>query len=182
MKLPDDSIISVSIHCTRLQSLYLGRSDKITDASIISISTYCIGLQELNLGSCRQITDSSIISISTYCTGLQSLNLQGCYQLTDANINSISTHCTGLQTFNLSSCDQITDASIKNNWSEIQNIGTVQFIINEHVCTETDMYVPIHTSIYYCCIFQVMISHMVSIDPAPKLDKQKQVSTVCYPP
>ena len=32
MKLPDDSIISVSIHCTRLQSLYLGRSDKITDA------------------------------------------------------------------------------------------------------------------------------------------------------
>ena len=57
--------------------------------------------------------------------------------LTDANINSISTHCTGLQTFNLSSCDQITDASIKNNWSEIQNIDTVQFIINEHVCTET---------------------------------------------
>ncbi len=43
----------------------------------------------------------------------------------------------GLQTFNLSSWDQITDASIKNNWSEIQNIGTVQFIINEHVCTET---------------------------------------------
>ena len=83
------------------------------------------------------ITDSSIISISTYCTGLQSLNLSSCYQLTDANINSISTHCTGLQTFNLSSCDQILDASIKNNWSEIQNIGTVQFIINEHVCTKT---------------------------------------------
>ena len=53
MKLPDDSIILVSIHCTRLQSLYLDRSDKITDASIISISTYCIGLQELNLGSFR---------------------------------------------------------------------------------------------------------------------------------
>jgi len=42
-----------SIHCTRSQSLNLGRSDKITDASIISISTYCIGLQELNLGSCH---------------------------------------------------------------------------------------------------------------------------------
>jgi hypothetical protein len=53
MKLPDDSIISVSIYCTRLQSLYLGRSDEITDVSIISISTYCVGLQELNLGSCR---------------------------------------------------------------------------------------------------------------------------------
>jgi hypothetical protein len=77
------------------------------------------------------ITDSSIISIST--TIIKSTGLL----LTDANINSISTHCTGLQTFNLSSCDQITDASIKNNWSEIQNIGTVQFIINEHVCTET---------------------------------------------
>ena len=28
------------------------------------------------------------------------------------------------------------------------------------------MYVAIHTSIYYCCIFKVMISHMISIDPA----------------
>ncbi len=54
MKLSDDIIISVSIYCTRLQSLYLGRSDEITDASIISISTYCVGLQELNIGSCRK--------------------------------------------------------------------------------------------------------------------------------
>ena len=63
MKLPDDSIISVSIHCTRLQSLYLGRSDEITDASIISISTHCAGLQELNLWGCRNITDAGIISL-----------------------------------------------------------------------------------------------------------------------
>jgi hypothetical protein len=31
----------------------------------------------------------------------------------------------------------VYDRLIQNNWSEIQNIGTVQFIINEHVCTET---------------------------------------------
>jgi len=31
----------------------------------------------------------------------------------------------------------VCDRLIQNNWSEIQNIGTVQFIINEHVCTET---------------------------------------------
>ena len=31
----------------------------------------------------------------------------------------------------------VCDRLIQNNWSEIQNIGTVQFIINKHVCTET---------------------------------------------
>jgi hypothetical protein len=31
----------------------------------------------------------------------------------------------------------VCDRQIQNNWSEIQNIGTVQFIINEHVSSET---------------------------------------------
>ncbi len=31
----------------------------------------------------------------------------------------------------------VCDRQIQNNWSEIQNIGTVQFIINEHVSIET---------------------------------------------
>ena len=31
----------------------------------------------------------------------------------------------------------VCDRQIQNNWSEIQNIGTLQFIINEHVSTET---------------------------------------------
>ncbi len=31
----------------------------------------------------------------------------------------------------------VCDRQIQSNWSEIQNIGTVQFIINEHVSTET---------------------------------------------
>jgi hypothetical protein len=31
----------------------------------------------------------------------------------------------------------VCDTQIQNNWSEIQNIGTVQFIINEHVSIET---------------------------------------------
>ena len=34
-------------------------------------------------------------------------------------------------------CALVCNRLIQNNWSEIQNIGTVQFIINEHVCTET---------------------------------------------
>jgi len=31
----------------------------------------------------------------------------------------------------------VCDRQIQNNWSQIQNIGTVQFIINEHISTET---------------------------------------------
>jgi hypothetical protein len=31
----------------------------------------------------------------------------------------------------------VCDRQIQNNWSEIQNIGTLQFIINQHVSTET---------------------------------------------
>ena len=36
---------------------------QLIDASIISISTHCTGLQSLNLGRCHQITDASIPSI-----------------------------------------------------------------------------------------------------------------------
>jgi len=53
----DASIISISIHCTTLQSLNLERCYRITDKSIISISTHCMGLQSLNIGRCRKITD-----------------------------------------------------------------------------------------------------------------------------
>jgi len=31
----------------------------------------------------------------------------------------------------------VCDRHIQNNWSEIQNIGTVQFIIDQHISTET---------------------------------------------
>jgi hypothetical protein len=32
----------------------------------------------------------------------------------------------------------VCDRQIQDNWSEIQNIGTVQFIINEHISRETN--------------------------------------------
>jgi len=66
---------------------------QITDASIISISTHCTGLQSLHLVGCGQITVACIISISTHCTGLQSLNLGNCVQITDISIISISKKC-----------------------------------------------------------------------------------------
>ena len=74
---------------------------QVTDVSIISISTHCIRLQSLNVVSCGQITDVSIISLSTYCTGLHSLNLERCCHITDVSIILISIYCTGLQSLNL---------------------------------------------------------------------------------
>ena len=108
----DASIILISTHCTELQSLNLGLCTQISDASIISISIHCSGLQSLDLEGCRQISDASIISISIYCTGLQLLSLWHCHQITDASIISISTHCIELQLLDLRNCRQITDASI----------------------------------------------------------------------
>jgi hypothetical protein len=110
-RISDTSIISLSHHCTGLQSLNLTVS-QITDASIISISTHCTGLQSLNLDQCHQITDASIVSISTHCTVLQSLDLDCFHILTDASVLSISSHCSGLQALHLNRCYQITDASI----------------------------------------------------------------------
>jgi len=111
-EITDTGLITFSEYCPNLLSLKIYNCHQITDASIISISTHCAGLQSLNLESCRQITDASIISISTHCTGLQSLHLRSCYQITDTSIISISTHCTGLQSLDIEKCHQITDASI----------------------------------------------------------------------
>ena len=46
-------------------SLKVCASNQITYASILSVSTHCTGLQSLNVEGCHQITDASIISIST---------------------------------------------------------------------------------------------------------------------
>ena len=119
MKLPDDSIISVSIHCTRLQSLYLGRSDKITDASIISITTYCIGLQELNLAILQMLvsyhyrfkhhTNIYLLYWTTIIKSTGLLSVNRCeYQF---NIYSLYWTTNRLQITDYC-CDQITDASI----------------------------------------------------------------------
>jgi len=68
--IPDTGLVIISE-----QSLKILSCDQITDAGIISLSTHCTGLQSFNLGSWCQIIDASIMLISTHCTGLESLNL-----------------------------------------------------------------------------------------------------------
>jgi len=134
----DDSIISISTYCTRLQSLKLNDLHQITDTSIISLSTHCTGLQSLDLGDCQNLTDLSIISISAHCTGLQKLGLSNINQITDDSIISISTHCTKLKSLSLYKCsnNMITDKSIialstycYNNLQHL-NIATISNITN----------------------------------------------------
>jgi len=76
----DARIISISTHCSGLQSLNLYGCGKISDASIISISENCTWLKRLDV-SCAKINDASLISIAKNCTGLQLLGTYGCYRL-----------------------------------------------------------------------------------------------------
>ena len=80
---------------------------QITDTSIISISNHCTGLQSLNLEICRNITDASIISISENCTGLQRLDVSGT-NITDASLIAIAKNCTGLQSLRTYDCNGLS--------------------------------------------------------------------------
>ena len=91
-----------SLYCTAIIESWA-----ITNESIISISTHCTALQSLNLEWCF-ITDKSIISISTHCTGLQSLNLEWCIDISDASLIVIAMNCTGLQSLRTYGCDGLS--------------------------------------------------------------------------
>jgi hypothetical protein len=79
------SIISISTHCTGLQSLILDRCQQITDVSVLSISENCTGLKELFV-SLTSITDASLIAIAKNCTGLQLLSTFQCYRLSSEEL------------------------------------------------------------------------------------------------
>ena len=69
-------IMLISTQLTGLVNLHLGKcSCSLTDDSIISISIFCTGLISLYLDDCYHLTDASITAISFHCTGLHSLKL-----------------------------------------------------------------------------------------------------------
>ena len=123
-KITDVSIISISTHCTGLQSLNLEECNLITDVSIISISTHCTGLQSLNLWSCHQITDASIISISENCTGLKEFDVSYT-NITDASLIAITKNCTGLQYLCTYGCDGLSSDELRDEFNSVSELRAV---------------------------------------------------------
>lgn len=112
----DIGLIAISSHCFGLLHVYLGCSsaELITDIfGIISISINCRGLLTLFTPFCIKVTDESMISLATNCHLLERLDIRGC-DVTDTGIISISKHCIGLLDCSIANSDasKLSDTSI----------------------------------------------------------------------
>ena len=115
--------MSISTHCTGLQSLHLQDCD-VTDAGMISISTHFTGLQSLCLEGCPLITDASIIPISEYCTGLQRLDVS-LTAITDVSLIAIIKNCTGLQSLRTYQCNRLSSDKFRNLFKTVSELRAV---------------------------------------------------------
>ena len=52
-KVTDQTLQSITEHCTRLQSLSLNKCGEITDAGLITIAEHYLNLQSLKVGDCK---------------------------------------------------------------------------------------------------------------------------------
>ena len=84
----------------------------LTDASIISISTHCTGLQSMKVSGCEQLADASIISIAVHCARLQSLFILLYSKLTDASIVAVASHCSEMRNvlFSFDGCQGVSES------------------------------------------------------------------------
>jgi hypothetical protein len=127
--LTDASILSIAIHCPRLQHLDVSGCEKLTDASLIPISTI------LKL-SHTKLSNEGLCSIAVHCKKLRKLNVSHCSvwtylsnpwtkeswksiesldvsntDVTDLDIRIITENCSRLKSLKADNCLKTTDES-----------------------------------------------------------------------
>ena len=119
-----DSGINDSGIYTGLLRLVVGFCLLLTDASIISIAIHCPKLQYLDVSGCEKLTDASLIPISTNCASLEILKLSHT-TLSNEGLCSIAVHCKKLRKLNVSHCSVWTYLSnpwTKESWKSIESL------------------------------------------------------------
>ena len=99
----DKSLVSLSHHCPKIQSLDLDTCVRLTDRGISALSA-CDGLQRLRLARCRAITDVSLTSLAKNNSELVSIDLTGVTQITDKGVRALIDGCPQLAEINLTGC------------------------------------------------------------------------------
>src|SRR5210317_1991955 len=83
--LSDECLATIAAHhhqfSTRLSTLNLSGSEKVTDAGINALSSCLSDLETLHLDNAYQISNAGLSLIATYCKHLKHLSLAGCLKI-----------------------------------------------------------------------------------------------------
>lgn len=108
----DVTLVALSQHCRRLESIKLGSCSDITDAGNEALVRSCVNLRELDLNNCAALTDRGARAIGEFGRYLERLDLSWCLSLTDKAAVDLARGCERLQDLRLVWCTQLTDATI----------------------------------------------------------------------
>ncbi|GAB1609346.1 F-box/LRR-repeat protein 7-like [Argonauta hians] len=111
--LDDNGLEILSLHCSRIQSLYLRRCPQVTDKGLQRVTTSCTGLKDLSISDCPNITDFGIMELSRNEPELRYLSIAKCEKISDVGIKYIAQHCLKLRYLNCRGCEAISDDSLE---------------------------------------------------------------------
>ena len=112
----------IPTHYTGLLRLVVGFCLLLTDASILSIDIHCPRLQHLDVSGCEQLTDASLIPISINCASLEILNISHT-KLSNEGLCSIAVHCKKLIKLDVSHCsvwNYLSNPWTKESWKSLE--------------------------------------------------------------
>ena len=105
--LSDKTLDMLSLHCTRLHSLYVSYTELVTDVGIGHLTRLAPTLRVLEIPECEQLTDESCRHLAKL-SQLTTLDLTGCYRMTDEGIEQLA-GLSNLTLLNLGMLKSLTD-------------------------------------------------------------------------
>jgi hypothetical protein len=109
----DGALIHISMHCPRLEELFIANCSEVTDAGLESLAQGELGysLHHLDVARCLRVSDSGLIALASLGV-LKSLDAQGCFRVTDYSLKTIGAYCKSLQKLNLRGMSTLTDQGL----------------------------------------------------------------------
>ncbi|KAI9251240.1 hypothetical protein BY458DRAFT_444312 [Sporodiniella umbellata] len=121
LNLTDKTLLTIAIHCPKLQALNLGMTAphfEISDRGVETLAYSCTGLKRIKLNYCVTITERSSIALATHCPSLIEIDLTGC-GVTDQALYTIFQRCRELRELRLNQCDAaeslLTDSALTHS-------------------------------------------------------------------
>ena len=123
LKITDDSISSIALHCLKLAKLLLCNCRNVTDHSMKYLADNLLGLKQLDLCFCHKVTDQGFSLIASHCKELEVIGLEDL--IVSDNSVTLLASCPNLRVLNFAYCKMISDYSLYKLAESCLNIEVI---------------------------------------------------------
>jgi len=166
--------LSAIAQCVLLTELYVQMNDNITDESVESLTTHCTQLHTLTLNNCAKLTDTTLTNIVTL--PLHTLHISGRSGITEAGFMQALQHTTFAGTItnlDVSDIPTLTDTSLKCIAQacvslQVLNISGLSAVIDTSIVDIATYCTTLHT-LYMCELIYIIDSSVHTLCALPLL-------------